>query len=802
MKPNKPKMKDFLRALGRSQEDYATVEEVYSLFNATFETLTEAIKISALNSSKELKKINATSEQEAKKLEKLFGKLVNAIDKRVEMVSDGKDGKDGLPGATPIAGIDYPDYQEIRDFIKQEVEKLPKLKSPQEEITVDYIKQSLMSLEGHDRLPYTAIDGIEQFIDEKVRLMSVNLRRGPMAITGGGTGSSGTGGGASVSDEAYGGTWDGVTDEAPSKNAIFDKIEALVLGSGTGDVVGPVSAVDDRIATFDTTTGKLIQDGGKTIAEVLNTDNHTDGTTNKVFTATEKTKLSGIETGADVTDTANVTSAGALMDSELADLTAVKTLQAPDNTTISVFGASLIDDADAATALTTLGLTATATELNSIQTQLNAKEPTLTASTITGKTAVTAVGTDYVLISDTSDSGNLKKALVSDFGSGGSTTNYINTIYTDQSGGTSDTYGVLAGTINGSNALFTVSQAEYATGTLKVWLNGQLLTQGSSEDWVETTPASGTFTFNTAPASGSLITAEYQLTTTGSNPILTPGDSITEMDATAHRLFYSDGSGNVTELAFGTSGQYLKALGTTTAPTWDTPTGSGSQSVNTEAAGSATLTTAELSDGAGSILNIVESNAASQTITLPTAVTADIGKFFQIYNKGTNKMTITSASTLNGDSVILGKNAGCVAYITADGVYTLVGTGVERKALEFPVVDWTTSLSTGDGKYYFVVPADYDTWEIVATPHARVITAGTTGTTDIQLHNVTDAVDVFSTKVTIDSTETGSNTAATPPVINSSNKNLAAYDLLRVDIDAVSTTAPQGLLFTIFIEPI
>jgi len=38
--------------------------------------------------------------------------------------------------------------------------------------------------------------------------------------------------------------------------------------AGTGDVVGPASAVDDRIATFDGTTGKLIQDGGATIAEV------------------------------------------------------------------------------------------------------------------------------------------------------------------------------------------------------------------------------------------------------------------------------------------------------------------------------------------------------------------------------------------------------------------------------------------------------------------------------------------------------------------------------------------------------
>lgn len=41
---------------------------------------------------------------------------------------------------------------------------------------------------------------------------------------------------------------------------------------------------------------------------------------------------------------------------------------------------------------------------------------------ITGQTEVTAVGADYVLISDTGDSGNLKKALVSDFAGGGGMT--------------------------------------------------------------------------------------------------------------------------------------------------------------------------------------------------------------------------------------------------------------------------------------------------------------------------------------------------------------------------------------------
>lgn len=44
---------------------------------------------------------------------------------------------------------------------------------------------------------------------------------------------------------------------------------------------------------------------------------------------------------------------------------------------------------------------------------------TVDKTAITGKTLVTAVGTDYVLISDTSDSGNLKKALASDLTGGG-----------------------------------------------------------------------------------------------------------------------------------------------------------------------------------------------------------------------------------------------------------------------------------------------------------------------------------------------------------------------------------------------
>ena len=105
--------------------------------------------------------------------------------------------------------------------------------------------------------------------------------------------------------------------------------------------------VDDNIGA-----GAVTSVNTQTGVVVLDQDDILDGTANKQFSATEQSKLTGIEALADVTDTANVTSAGALMDSEVdAD---IKTLALPANTTITTFGASLIDDADAGTARGTL----------------------------------------------------------------------------------------------------------------------------------------------------------------------------------------------------------------------------------------------------------------------------------------------------------------------------------------------------------------------------------------------------------------------------------------------------------------
>ena len=144
---------------------------------------------------------------------------------------------------------------------------------------------------------------------------------------------------------------------------------------------------------------------------------------------------------------------------------------------------------------------------------------------------VTAISTDTFTITRTQESTSARTIIVGDqimqsvtnktlsdietaIGSGG-TTIYTNTYKIDQTPA-AGTYGTLAGLVNSSNTVYTVSNGSYATGTLEVYLNGQLLSQASGADWSETTPASGTFTFVIAPPTGSIVTVGYMIASSGS----------------------------------------------------------------------------------------------------------------------------------------------------------------------------------------------------------------------------------------------------------------------------------------------
>ena len=121
--------------------------------------------------------------------------------------------------------------------------------------------------------------------------------------------------------------------------------------AGTASLSGAVTAgaVTATSLLTDTIDEKTVS-VGVTIESVLLKDGLVAGRN----VATDGTKLDGVEAAADVTDTANVTAAGALMDTEVS--ANLKTLVLPASTTISAFGRTLVDDADAATARTTLGV--------------------------------------------------------------------------------------------------------------------------------------------------------------------------------------------------------------------------------------------------------------------------------------------------------------------------------------------------------------------------------------------------------------------------------------------------------------
>jgi len=117
-------------------------------------------------------------------------------------------------------------------------------------------------------------------------------------------------------------TQNNFTDALKTK---LDGIEASADVTDTTNVVAALTAgtnvtiaSDGTISSTDTNTTYSVGDGG------LTQNNFTDAL---------KTKLDGIEASADVTDTANVTSAGALMDTEVTNLAEVKAFDSSDYAT-------------------------------------------------------------------------------------------------------------------------------------------------------------------------------------------------------------------------------------------------------------------------------------------------------------------------------------------------------------------------------------------------------------------------------------------------------------------------------------
>jgi hypothetical protein len=206
---------------------------------------------------------------------------------------------------------------------------------------------------------------------------------------------------------------------------------------------------------------------------------------------------------------------------------------------------------------------------------------------------------------------------------------------------------------------------------------------------------------------------------------------------------------------------------------------------------------------------------------LATALTNETGTGLAVFNGSPALTTPTIASFANSahdHADAAGGAAVIAASVTVSGVAELAttaetntGTDTGRtvtpdglagsvhgeKVIQMVVVDFATALTTGNGKFYFHVPSTLNGFDIVDV-HAEVISAPAGSTIIIQLHNLTATADILTTLLTIDASETGSDTAAAAAVISGSEDDLTTNDVIRVDIDQIgSSTAGSGLIVTL-----
>lgn len=306
-------------------------------------------------------------------------------------------------------------------------------------------------------------------------------------------------------------------------------------------------------------------------------------------------------------------------------------------------------------------------------------------------------------------------------------------------------------------------------------------------------------------------------------------DSASHTDVTAiteaqGQVLYYDGS-NWNALGVGTAGYFLQTRGTAADPVWASGTGSsvhtldGGQHSNVTAIaeahgmilyvngtpawdGLAVGTNKQVlqTQGAGASPQWVDGllSDGSQALSADWdagSYTLTALKFTSDQATGTAPLTVASTTVvanLNVDQVdgadlstAVVASPGSDVKVPSEQAVREAITQQERTVIIKVIADDTT-LTTGDGKAHFTVPAAFNGMNLTSA-HASVYTVSSSGLPTFMVHNLTDAVDMLSTAVTIDVSEYNSYTAVTPPVVDSGADDVVTGDRLRFDCDVAGT---------------
>lgn len=581
-----------------------------------------------------------------------------------------------------------------------------------------------------------------------------------------------------------------------------------------------------------------------------------DGTlsidTNTYITGNQTITLSGDITGSGTTGITTAIAAGVIVDadvnasagitlSKLAALTASRALVSDGSGVIS------------ASSVTSTELGYVSGVTSAIQTQLNGKQATgnyITALTgdvtASGPGSVSAtIANDAVTYAKMQNVSAASKLLGrgSAGGSGdveeitiGSGLSMSGTTLSVTGGGSGEAtvftvaqtaHGLSVGDVvrsNGTAGQFTKAQADSAANAEVIGIvtvvtdanNFTVTTEGYITTGVPTATA-GTVFFLSPSSAGALTSTEPSTVGQISIPLLTVITSAAKAFFTVRRglVIATAGTGTVTSVATGTglTGGPITSSGTISLSTPLTPiatlTGNALKYLRVNA-GETAVEYATVS-GSGDVVG-----PASSTDNAITRFDGTTGKLVQ--NSGViidDSNNITGIGTLdvgNTDTTISRVSAGVIAVegnnvVTANlnassaeintGTSTtkfntpdaLAGSYAGTKSVSIAVFAPTTDVATGDGKAYITIPEALNGMNLVRA-QATVVTAGTTNATTVMVHNKTDAADMLSGAISIAS----GGTVATVGTINTSTDDVATNDVLRIDVDSVSTTAPKGLM--------